>query len=131
MTATLLPPFTYFGGKSTLAWKIAALMPAHRHYVEPFAGSLAVLLAKPVSAMETINDLDGDVMLFWRMLRDRPDELHRVCVLTPHSRAEYADAMREANRGDELERARRVWVQLTRAGAAPCATPVGGTTRNP
>jgi site-specific DNA-adenine methylase len=40
------PPFAYFGGKTTLAPRIAALLPPHEHYVEPFAGSLAVLLAK-------------------------------------------------------------------------------------
>ena len=56
------PPIMYFGSKSTHAERIAALLPAHRHYVEPFAGSLAVLLAKPPSVMETVNDLDGDVM---------------------------------------------------------------------
>ena len=43
---TLKPPFVYFGGKTVLAPKVAALLPAHGHYVEPFAGSLAVLLVK-------------------------------------------------------------------------------------
>lgn len=56
------PPISYFGGKSRLAPAIARLLPAHRHYVEPFAGSLAVLLAKPPSVMETVSDLDGDIM---------------------------------------------------------------------
>jgi len=51
------PPFTYFGGKTRLAEKIVATFPAHGHYVEPFAGSLAVLLAKPRSRMETVNDI--------------------------------------------------------------------------
>ena len=56
------PPFTYFGGKTSIAPQIAALLPAHEHYVEPFAGSLAVLLAKRPSPMETVNDLDGDIV---------------------------------------------------------------------
>jgi len=109
------PPFTYFGGKTTLAEAIAALLPPHDHYVEPFAGSLAVLLAKPRACMETVNDLDGDLMTFWRVLRDRPDDLARVCALTPHSRLEHAAAQSEdlAAVADELERARRVWVLLT------------------
>ena len=74
-TAVHRPPFAYFGGKTRLAPLIAAAMPSHEHYVEPFGGSLAVLLAKPRSRMETVNDLDGDLMTFWRVLRDQPDEL--------------------------------------------------------
>jgi DNA adenine methylase len=90
--STLKPPFTYFGGKLSVAGRIVALLPDHQHYVEPFAGSLAVLLAKPPSRMETVNDLDGRLMAFWRVLRDRPADLERVCALTPHSRAEHRDA---------------------------------------
>lgn len=108
------PPFTYFGGKTSIAPQIAALLPPHEHYIEPFAGSLAVLLAKKPSPMETVNDLDGDLMNFWRVLRDRPAELERVCALTPHSRAE-AQQVEWDDRGDldDLERARRLWVRLT------------------
>jgi DNA adenine methylase len=109
----LKPPFAYYGGKTTLAPRIAELLPAHEHYVEPFAGSLAVLLAKKPSRAETVNDLDGDLVTFWRVLRDRPDELERVCSLTPHSRAEYLLAESDMRASDELEHARRVWVRLT------------------
>lgn len=84
----LAPPMAYFGGKQRIAERIVALFPPHRHYVEPYAGSLSVLLAKAPAKLETVNDLDGDLVTFWRMLRDRPDELIRVCALTPHSRAE-------------------------------------------
>lgn len=109
---TTTPPFAYYGGKTTLAPQIAALLPAHRHYVEPFAGSLAVLLAKRPTVMETVNDLDGKLMTFWRVLRDRPNDLRRVCALTPHSRAEHTAAY-DLDTDDELELARRVWVCLT------------------
>lgn len=109
-----MPPFAYYGGKTTLAPQIAALLPPHDHYVEPFAGSLAVLLAKDPVGWETVNDLDGDLVTFWRVLRDRPEELARVAMLTPHSRAEYAASVeRDLEDTDEVERARRVWVQLT------------------
>ena len=108
---TMKPPFTYFGGKTAVADRIVALLPDHEHYVEPFAGSLAVLLAKPPSHMETVNDLDGGLMNFWRVLRDRPAELGRACALTPHSRAEYLLAYEPAD--SDIERARRVWVNLT------------------
>jgi DNA adenine methylase len=105
------PPFTYFGGKTFVADRIVAMLPRHKHYVEPFCGSLSVLLAKPPSPMETVNDLDGNLMNFWSVLRDRPAELERACALTPHSRAEYLTCYEPAT--DDLERARRVWVNLT------------------
>ncbi len=109
---TLTPPFAYYGGKTTLAPRIADLLPAHRHYVEPFAGSLAVLLAKQPSKLETVNDLDQDLVTFWRVLRERPDELAAVATLTPHARAEHISA-RDLTVPDDLERARRVWVLLS------------------
>lgn len=108
------PPFTYFGGKTSIAGRIALLLPPHEHYLEPFAGSLAVLLAKRPSPMETVNDLDGDLVAFWKVLRDRPADLERVCALTPHSRTEAQSAERDGLDGlNDLERARRVWVRLT------------------
>src|SRR5690625_3140270 len=110
MAGPVKPPFAYYGGKMTLAPQIAALLPEHEHYVEPFAGSLAVLLAKKPSKAETVNDLDADLMTFWRVLRDRPGDLERVCTLTPHSRDEFAQAWEDAPEDDELEQARRVWV---------------------
>lgn len=110
------PPLPYFGGKQIIGPAIAALLPAHEHYVEPYAGSLAVLLAKRPSRMETVNDLDEDLVTFWRVLRERPLELRRVCALTPHSRAEFT-ACADLEAPDELERARRVWVRLTQGRA--------------
>lgn len=101
----------YSGGKQSQAEAIVALFPDHDHYIEPFGGALSVLLAKPVSKIETVNDLNGDLMTFWRVLRDQPAELERICALTPHSRSEYL-ASRDLD-CDDLERARRVWVQLT------------------
>lgn len=106
------PPLAYYGGKTTIAEQIVATMPAHRHYVEPFGGSLAVLLAKAPALMETVNDLDGHLMTFWRVLREQPDDLMRVCSLTPHSRAEHLAAY-DLDGCNDLELARRVWVCLT------------------
>lgn len=107
------PPLTYYGGKTTLAERIVSLLPKHEHYVEPYAGSLAVLLAKHPSAHETVNDLDQALVTFWRILRDRPLDLERVCAFTPHARAEYDTCLRADQPADELEVARQVWVRLT------------------
>jgi DNA adenine methylase len=104
----------YYGGKTRLAHTIAALLPEHEHYVEPYAGSLAVLLAKRPSRMETVNDLDGDLMTFWRVLRDKPAELARVCALTPHSRADHQAAYGTDREDlDNVEIARLTWVQIS------------------
>jgi DNA adenine methylase len=128
------PPFPYFGGKQVLGPRIARMLPPHQHYVEPYCGSLAVLLAKSPSPMETVNDLDSDLMLFWQILRDYPDDLMRVCALTPHSRAEHQAAYHRDEVTD-LERARRIWVllsqgrggQLQKTGWRHYADPYGGS----
>lgn len=106
------PPVPYFGRKMRVAPTIVDLLPEHGHYVEPFFGSGAVLFAKPQTAHETVNDLDGVLVTFWRVLRDRPDELIRACALTPHARAEY-NASQALDAADELELARQVFVKLT------------------
>lgn len=114
---TLKPPFPYFGGKGILAPKIAALLPPHGHYVETYCGSLALLLVKRRSGMETVNDLDRALVTFWRVLRERPADLARYCALTPHSLAEFQDAEDVDAPGDELEVARRIWIRLTQGRA--------------
>lgn len=110
------PPFPYYGGKTRLAPWVASLMPRHRVYVEPFAGSAAVLFAKPRVQHEVVNDVDGNVVTFLRMLRDRPEELMLACALTPYARDEFyaADLLDEL---DDLERARRWWVRSNQSFA--------------
>lgn len=132
------PPVPYFGGKMLVGPAIAALLPEHSHYVEPYCGSLAVLFAKTPSDHETVNDLDGDVMNFWRVLRERPQDLARVCALTPHSRGEWR-ACEDLDAVDELERARQLWVRLTqcrtgrlrRTGWRHYVAPAGSGTNMP
>lgn len=110
------PPFPYYGGKQTIAERIIAMLPNHTHYIEPYAGSLAVLLAKPRSPLETVNDLDGELVHFWRTLREQPDALEAACALTPHSRGEHRQALDQPEPpADDVERARRTWVLLTQS----------------
>lgn len=108
------PPFAYYGGKSRMAAMIAGLLPKHRVYVEPFAGSAAVLFAKEPSAHEVLNDLDGNVVTFFRVLRDRPDELVTALQRTPYSREEYRLADLRGEMPD-LERARRFFIRCTQS----------------
>lgn len=107
------PPFPYYGSKGRLASRIADLMPRHRVYAEPFAGSAAVLFAKSPAPVEILNDLDHNVITFFRVLRTREADLTRALRLTPYSREEYADADLTDDTIDDLERARRFFVRAT------------------
>lgn len=111
------PPFPYYGGKQRIAEKIIETFPAHGHYIEPFAGGLSVLLAKEPSKHETVNDLDKSLVTFWRVLRERPEELYNACLLTPWSRSEQKTST-DLDVPDELEVARRVFVALTQGRGA-------------
>lgn len=108
------PAFAYYGGKSRLApsW-IVPKLPEHRVYVEPFAGSAAVLLAKPPVRHEVLNDLDGHIVNFYRVLREQSEELAHAVSLTPYSRAEYDAADVDEPDLTDLERARRWWARST------------------
>lgn len=127
MTA-LKPLVPYHGGKGRLAAWIVDLMPAHRVYLEPFAGSAAVLLAKPRSTHEILNDVDGNVVNFYRVLREDPDELERVCRLTPYARDEFAGADLHDDSIDDLERARRWWVRTNQSFAHTGTVATGWST---
>jgi DNA adenine methylase len=104
-------PLTYYGGKQGLARQIVPLMPAHRVYLEPFAGGAAMLFAKPRADRETLNDADGQIMRFWRALRDRPDELAAAVAATPYGRQEW-QASRDGDVHDDVEAARRLLVNI-------------------
>ncbi|UOQ60363.1 DNA adenine methylase [Leucobacter rhizosphaerae] len=113
----IAPPIPYFGGKQKIASKITALFPEHSGYIEPFAGGLSVLFAKCPSRLEVVNDLNGHIVAFWRVLRDYPEALQRACDLTPHAREEFslADLAEDVS---DIERARRVWVLMTQGRSA-------------
>lgn len=102
------PALRYYGGKWKLASWVISHFPPHLNYVEPCGGAASVLLQKPRSPLETYNDLDGNVVNFFRVLRDRPDELIRKIRLTPWARAEYELSLEPCE--DEVERARRFFV---------------------
>ncbi len=117
--------FGWYGGKfSHLDWLLPLLPEAH-HYCEPFAGSAAVLLNRSPSPVETYNDIDGEVVNFFKVLRDAPEDLTRAIGLTPFSREEFYTAINDSTHGiSRLERARRFYIRArqTRTGLAQTAT---------
>jgi DNA adenine methylase len=113
MTATLNPPLKWHGGKYYLAAKIVAMMPPHMHYVEPYAGGLAVLLAKdPDGVSEVVNDLHHELTNFWRVLQDpeRFERFRRTVEAIPFSEVEWKDAYDHLRRGSDADPVQRaVW----------------------
>lgn len=117
LRADITPPLKWHspGGKHYLASKIVALMPAHTHYVEPFAGGLSVLLAKdPEGVSEVVSDLNGELTNFWRVLQ-QPDtfaEFVRLCEATPFSESEWQNANDPPMYpNDPIEKARQFFVR--------------------
>lgn len=99
------------GGKAYLASKIAALIPAHKHYIEPFAGGLSVMLASGTEGRsEIVNDLDGHVSNFWSVLADPNlfEEFRRLCEATPFSERAYHEAL-EFLDSKRISLAKRAW----------------------
>ena len=116
--------FGWYGGKySHLDWLLPYLPSCH-HYCEPFGGSGAVLLNRTPSPVETYNDLDGEVVNFFRVLRECPEELIRQIALTPFSREEFALACEFDPSLSVMERARRFYVRArqVRTGLAQTAS---------
>lgn len=122
--AKKLIAFGWYGGKfSHLDW-LLPLLPDATHFCEPFGGSAAVLLNRVPSPVETYNDLDGEVVNFFRVLRTQKDELIEAIGLTPFSRAELKIAVGKETGLADLERARRFFVcaRQARMGMAQVAS---------
>jgi len=105
------PVLRYHGGKWRLASWIISHFPPHRVYVEPFGGAASVLLRKPRSYAEVYNDMDGEIVNVFRVLRDpaRARELERVLRLTPFAREEFE--LSYIRDEDPIEQARRTIVR--------------------
>ncbi|WP_069806040.1 DNA adenine methylase [Thermogemmatispora onikobensis] len=117
--------FGWYGGKfNHLNW-LLPLLPKTTHYCEPFGGSAAVLLNREPSPVETYNDLDSEVVNFFRVLREQKEALIEAIGLTPFSREEFERACSEASEGlSDLERARRFFIRArqVRTGLAQSAS---------
>ena len=110
------PPFGYWGGKTEHVDFILPLLPADDAvYVEPFGGSAAVMLARQPAPMEIYNDINGEVVLFYRVLREQPEELIAAINLTPTSREEFYIACYDTREISDVERARRFWIKAAQS----------------
>src|SRR5205085_2408495 len=107
----------YHGGKWRLAPWIIGHFPAHVTYCEPYGGGMSVLLRMKRSTVEIYNDLDRDVVTFFKVLRERTNDMVRAIELTPYSRSELDLAYQP--REDELERARRFYIRAWQARGKP------------
>lgn len=118
--------FGWYGGKySHLDW-LSPLLPMMPNYCEPYGGSAAILLNREPAEVETYNDLDGDLVNFFRVLREQKDELIEAIGLTPFSKEEFRLAIEYPN-GDGisgLEQARRFYIRArqVRTGLAQTAS---------
>jgi len=123
--ARRLIAFGWYGGKfNHLNWLLPQLA-ACRHYCEPFGGSAAVLLNRAPAPIETYNDLDNEVVNFFRVLREQKAQLIEAIALTPFSREEFYYACRPPEFPiSRLERARRFFVRArqVRTGLAQTAS---------
>src|ERR1035441_2003843 len=104
-------PITWHGGKAKISTKIIGYFPEHQTYVEPFGGSAAVLLAKQPSKVEVYNDLNGDLVNLFQVLRDGTlyRRLRRALDNTRYARAEFLLSQEPSD--DPVESARRFIVR--------------------
>lgn len=105
------PAIRYHGGKFRLAPWVMEFFPDHRIYVEPFGGAAGVLIQKPRAYSEVYNDLDGDLVNFFRVVQNERlrYRLIELLVMTPYAREEFEIAWVPVN--DSLERARRLIIR--------------------
>jgi DNA adenine methylase len=103
------PLLRYHGSKWRIAQWIISHFPRHRIYLDPFGGSAAVLLNKGRSEVEIYNDLDGELVNLFQVVRDNGTALAEKVCLTPYSRDEFIKAFEPSS--DPLEQARRTMVK--------------------
>jgi DNA adenine methylase len=117
--------FGWYGGKfSHLDW-LLPLLPRTKHFCDVFGGSAAVLLNREPSPIETYNDIDQEVVNFFRILRDKSEELIRLIGLTPFSKEEFKLAISDQEKPiSPLERARQFFIRArqVRTGLAQKAS---------
>lgn len=100
----------YPGAKWRIASWIISFFPPHHSYVEPFFGSGGILFKKPRSNIETVNDLDGEVVNLFECIKSDPEQLAQEIYLTPYARQVYDNAHFDAPK-DKFQRACNFFVR--------------------
>lgn len=121
-------PITYYGGKQKLVPTILELIPIHTLYCEPFSGGAAVFFAKDPAKVEVLNDTNRELINFYRILQQDPDNLEQEIKKTLYSRATFNDAWAIYNYPHlftDLKRAWALWV-LSMQGFSGQLSPTWG-----
>lgn len=121
-------PLTYYGGKQKLAERIISMIPEHRIYCEPFFGGGAVFFAKPPAEIEVINDTNGELINFYKILKTDYKKLAKEIKATLHSREEHQTAEVVLKHPKLFSEIRRAWAIWTLANQS-FASMLGGTWR--
>jgi len=113
-------PISYYGGKQTMLKYLLELIPVHTIYCEPFFGGGALFFAKPKSEVEIINDSNGEVINFFRVVKKKFAELQKEIKATLHSRELYKEAMVVYEHPEMFSDIKRAWAfwTLTNQGFA-------------
>ena len=113
-------PISYYGGKQTMLKYLLELIPVHTIYCEPFFGGGALFFAKPKSEVEIINDSNGEVINFFRVVKKKFSELQKEIKATLHSRELYKEAMVVYEHPEMFSDVKRAWAfwTLTNQGFA-------------
>lgn len=106
-------PITYYGGKQTMVKHLLELVPEHQIYCEPFFGGGALFFAKPKSEVEVINDKNGEVINFFKVIKTKFPELQKEIQATLHSRELYKNAMVVYENPDLFSDVKRAWALWT------------------
>lgn len=111
------PALRYYGAKWRLSSWIIRQFPRHGCYVEPYAGTGAVLMRKPRVKLEVFNDSDLEIVNFFRVLREQPEKVLHAIRYTPYSRFEFDLSYEAAT--EPIERARRFFVRSWQGYGGP------------
>jgi len=106
-------PLTYFGGKQKLAGTIVPLIPKHNLYCEPFVGGGAIFFSKEPSNIEVVNDIDGNLINFYKVLKNDFGKLRKEIQASLYSRKDHQSAKIVLGYPALFSEVKRAWATWT------------------